>query len=342
MRCYHTSPCGLYESSSCTLPPHVLHCRFGRETPDTMKVFYSDHFVLPLPEGHRFPMVKYSMLRERVAAAGLCGPGEMRVPRPVSDAEILRSHEEGYLRRVVDGTLTEKEMRRIGFPWSERMVERSRRASGGTLGACLAALEDGFAANLAGGTHHAFADRGEGYCVFNDSAIAARTVQAEGLVERVVVLDTDVHQGNGTAAILHGDTSIFTFSIHGAGNFPFHKEESDLDIALPDRADDGEFLAALEYGLERALEGSRAELAIYLAGADPFEGDRLGRLRVSKEGLAERDRIVLGSCRERGIPVAVTMAGGYARDVEDTVDIHLRSIEKAATLLDLKRGVVDG
>ena len=307
-----------------------------------MKVFYSDHFVLPLPEGHRFPMVKYSMLRERVAKAGVCGPGEMRVPRPVSDAEILRSHEECYLRRVVDGTLTEKEMRRIGFPWSERMVERSRRASGGTLGACLAALEEGFAANLAGGTHHAFADRGEGYCVFNDSAIAARAVQAEGLVERVVVVDTDVHQGNGTAMILGGDPSVFTFSIHGARNFPFRKEKSDLDVALPDGADDGEYLDALEGALEKALDRSGAQLAIYLAGADPYEDDRLGRLRVSKEGLAERDRLVLESCRERGIPVAVTMAGGYAREVDDTVDIHFQSIERAATLLDMERDVARG
>jgi len=304
-----------------------------------LKVYYSDHFVLPLPEGHRFPMVKYSMLRERVAASGICAPGELRVPRPVSDAEILRSHERGYLRGVVSGTLTPKEMRRIGFPWSERMVERSRRASGGTLGACLAALEEGFAANLAGGTHHAFADRGEGYCVFNDSAIAVRAVQAAGIVGRVVVVDTDVHQGNGTAAILRGDPSVFTFSIHGAKNFPFHKEHSDLDVALPDGADDAEFLDALERGLERALETSRAELAIYLAGADPFEDDRLGRLSVSKGGLAERDRLVLESCRERGIPVAVTMAGGYARNVEDTVDIHFRSIERASTLLGVERRV---
>src|ERR671921_2553511 len=189
MRCYHTSPCGLSESSSCTLPPHVLHCRFGRETPDTMKVFYSDHFVLPLPEGHRFPMVKYSMLRERVARDRICGPGELLTPRAVTDEEILRAHAPNYLKRVASGKLTEKEVRRIGFPWSERMVERSRRASGGTLGACLAALEEGFAANLDGGTHHAFSDRGEGYCGFNDSAIAARAVQAAGLVERVVVID---------------------------------------------------------------------------------------------------------------------------------------------------------
>src|SRR5215212_5973857 len=167
--------------------------------PDTMKVFYSDHFVLPLPEGHRFPMTKYSMLRERVAQDGICGPGELLTPRAVTDEEILRAHDLLYLRRVVAGDLTDKEVRRIGFPWSKRMVERSRRASDGTVGACLAALEEGFAANLAGGTHHACSDRGEGYCVFNDSAIAARAVQAAGLVERVVVIDTDVHQGNGTA-----------------------------------------------------------------------------------------------------------------------------------------------
>ena len=302
-----------------------------------MKVFYSDRFVLPLPAGHRFPMVKYSMLRERVAAEGICAPDELRVPRPVSDEEILRAHESTYLRRVVDGTLTRREMRRIGFPWSERMVERSRRASGGTLGAGLAALEEGLAANLAGGTHHAFAGQGEGYCVFNDSAIAARAVQAEGLVERIVVVDTDVHQGNGTAAILRGDPTVFTFSIHGAKNFPFRKEESDLDAALPDGADDGEFLEALDKGLEEALDASRAELAIYLAGADPYEDDRLGRLSVSKEGLAERDRLVLETCRERGIPVAVTMAGGYARKVEDTVEIHFRSVERAASLLNHKR-----
>jgi acetoin utilization deacetylase AcuC-like enzyme len=299
-----------------------------------MKVFYSDHFVLPLPEDHRFPMVKYSMLRERVARDGICGPGELSTPRAVTDEEILRAHAPDYLKRVASGTLTEKEVRRIGFPWSEKMVERSRRASGGTLAACLAALDEGFAANLAGGTHHAFSDRGEGYCVLNDSAIAARAVQAAGLAERVVVIDTDVHQGNGTAAILHPDPTVFTFSIHGAKNFPFHKEESDLDTPLPDGAGDTEFLATLERGLEVALDAADASLAIYLAGADPFEGDRLGRLSVTKSGLAERDRIVLQSCRERGIPVAVTMAGGYANEVEDTVDVHFQSIRRAADLLE--------
>jgi acetoin utilization deacetylase AcuC-like enzyme len=278
-------------------------------------------------------MVKYSVLRERVARDRICGPGELLTPRAVTDEEILRAHAPNYLKRVASGKLTEKEVRRIGFPWSERMVERSRRASGGTLGACLAALDEGFAANLAGGTHHAFSDRGEGYCVFNDSAIAVRAIQAAGLVERVVVIDTDVHQGNGTAAILRGDPTVFTFSIHGAKNFPFHKEESDLDAPLPDGAGDTEFLATLERGLEAALDAADAYLAIYLAGADPFEGDRFGRLSVTKSGLAERDRIVLEACRERGIPVAVTMAGGYAKEVGDTVDVHFQSVSRAADLL---------
>jgi acetoin utilization deacetylase AcuC-like enzyme len=298
-----------------------------------VKVFYCDHFVLPLPEGHRFPMAKYSMLRERVAANGICGPGELRTPRAVTDEEILRAHAPDYLESVVSGNLTDKEVRRIGFPWSERMVERSRRASGGTLGACLAALEEGFAANLAGGTHHAFSDRGEGYCVFNDSAIAARAVQAADLAQRVAVIDTDVHQGNGTAQILRTDPSVFTFSIHGAKNFPFHKVESDLDAPLPDGTADTGFLSTLERNLQKALDAADADLAIYLAGADPYEGDRLGRLSVTKRGLAERDRMVLQACRDRGIPVAVTMAGGYARNVEDTVDVHFQSIERAAGML---------
>ncbi|MDP9456015.1 MAG: histone deacetylase [Actinobacteria bacterium] len=299
-----------------------------------MKVFYSDQFVLPLPEGHRFPMKKYSMLRARVDEAGLCGPGEMRVPHAVTDEEVLRAHDAGYLEKVVSGTLDKQEMRRIGFPWSERMVERSRRASGGTLGACRAALEDGIAANLAGGTHHAFADRGEGFCVLNDSAIAARTLQDEGLVGNVLVVDTDVHQGNGTAAILADDPTIFTFSIHGEKNYPFNKGESDLDVGLPDGTGDGVFLEALGTGLEEALDRAGATMAIFLAGADPYEGDKLGRLSVTKKGLAERDRLVLEACRELRLPVAVTMAGGYCPRIEETVDIHFQTVERAAEMAD--------
>jgi acetoin utilization deacetylase AcuC-like enzyme len=313
--------------------------RVGEES---VKVFYSDHFVLPLPEGHRFPMKKYSMLRERVERSGICKNGELRAPRAVTDEEILRTHDPGYLEKVVAGALTDKEMRRIGFPWSQRMVERSRRASGGTLEAARIALSEGIATNLAGGTHHAFADRGEGFCVLNDSAIAARALLAERLVEKVVVLDTDVHQGNGTAVIVRGDARVFTFSIHGAENYPFHKEESDLDAPLPDGADDDAFFLALIERLEWVLDLEDWNLAIFLAGADPFEGDKLGRLRVTKSGLAERDRMVLEGCRERGIPVAVTMAGGYAREVEDTVDIHFQTVKRASDVLRAERGALRG
>jgi acetoin utilization deacetylase AcuC-like enzyme len=313
--------------------------RVGEES---VKVFYSDHFVLPLPEGHRFPMKKYSMLRERVERGGICKNGELRAPHAVTDEEILRAHDPGYLERVVAGTLTDREMRRIGFPWSQRMVERSRRASGGTLDAARIALSEGIATNLAGGTHHAFADHGEGFCVLNDSAIAARALLAEGFVEKVVVLDTDVHQGNGTAAIVRGDARVFTLSIHGAKNYPFHKEESDLDAPLPDGAGDDAFLLALGERLERVLDLEDWNLAIFLAGADPFEGDKLGRLRVTKSGLAERDRMVLEGCRGRGIPVAVTMAGGYAREVEDTVDIHFQTVKRASDVLRAERGALRG
>jgi acetoin utilization deacetylase AcuC-like enzyme len=294
-----------------------------------VKVFYCDQFVLPLPEGHSFPMSKYALLRQRVVESGLVAPEDLCVPHAATDAEILRAHAPDYLRRVQHGELTPEEVRRLGFPWSPELVERSRRSSGATIAACRAALEDGVAVNLAGGTHHAFRDRAEGYCVFNDSTIAARAMQAEGRVRRVVILDCDVHQGNGTAAILRDDATIFTFSIHGARNFPLRKEQSDLDVELPDGTDDAGYLEALEKGIGQALERAEAELSIYLAGADPYHGDRFGRLKVSKEGLAERDRLVFRRCRRAGLPVAVTMAGGYSRRVEDTVAIHFQTVSIA-------------
>jgi acetoin utilization deacetylase AcuC-like enzyme len=297
-----------------------------------MKIFYSDTFVLPLPEGHRFPMRKYARLRERVVASGIVGPEDMNIPHAATDLELCRAHTPEYVRRVQAGELTRDQIRRIGFPWSPQMVERSRRSSGATIAACRAALAEGFAANLAGGTHHAYADHGEGYCVFNDSAVAARAMQAEARARRVVIVDCDVHQGNGTAAILAGDPTIFTFSIHGAKNFPFHKEQSDLDVALEDGAGDEAYLSALDRGLAQALVLSHADLAISLAGADPFHDDKLGRLALTKHGLAERDRMVFEYCRGAGLPVAITMAGGYARNVEDTVDIHFQTVRLAAEL----------
>lgn len=297
-----------------------------------MRIFYTDRYVLPLPEGHRFPMAKYRLLREQVLAEGLNGPDPLAEPPAATDAQILRAHDRSYLERVVNGTLDAAALRRIGFPWSPAMVERSRRSSGATLAACRAALEgDGVSVNLAGGTHHAFRDRGEGYCVFNDAAIAALAMQAEGGARRVVVIDCDVHQGNGTASILRGDPSVFTFSIHGANNFPFEKEASDLDVELPDGAGDEPYLQALEAGVCHALSASQADLAIYLAGADPHEGDRLGRLALTTEGLARRDRLVFGLLRDAEIPVAVAMAGGYGRELRVTVEIHLQTVRIAAS-----------
>lgn len=297
-----------------------------------MKAFYSDHFVLPLPPDHRFPMRVYSLLRERLLTENVLKPENLIVPDPATDEQILRCHDADYLERVKNGTLSHQEIRRIGFPWSPMTVERSRRSSGGTIGTCKYALQEGIAVNLAGGTHHACRDHGEGYCIFNDSAIAARTLQAEGLVRRIVVLDCDVHQGNGTASILADDPTIFTFSIHGAKNFPFRKSKSDLDIELEDGTGDRLYLDILEEGIGRALALSHADIAIYLAGADPFEGDRLGRLKMTKNGLLERDRLVLELCRAQGIPVAVTMAGGYARNPLDIVDIHFETVKLAAEL----------
>lgn len=295
-----------------------------------VKIFYSDHFVIPLPAGHRFPIRKYSLLRERLLESGFVGAEALEVPGRATDDELELVHTHRYVRAVVDGTLDAGEVRRLGLPWSVELVERSRRSVGGTIGAARAATVAGYAANLAGGTHHAFADRGEGFCVFNDVAVAARVLQQEGRVARVVVIDTDVHQGNGTAAIFAHDSSVFTFSLHGGRNFPFHKEASDLDIELPDACGDGLFLDAVRTGCTAALERSGADLAFYIAGADAFEGDTLGRLSVSAAALAVRDSMVYDLCERAGVPVAIVMGGGYARPITDSVEIQYRSVAEAA------------
>jgi acetoin utilization deacetylase AcuC-like enzyme len=294
-----------------------------------MPLYYADHFVLPLPAGHRFPMGKYGRLRDRLLASGEFCREQFIVPPAASDVEITRAHCPRYLTRVASGALTREEQKAIGFPWSERMVERSRRSSGATMAAAREALTRGWSANLAGGTHHAFRDRGEGFCVFNDAAIAARAMQVEAGLQRIAIVDCDVHQGNGTASIFAGDDSVFTFSIHGARNFPFRKETSDLDIELADGTGDAEYLWHLERGLDETLERARPQLVIYLAGADPYEDDRLGRLALTKAGLARRDELVLGTLAARAIPVAIAMAGGYARDIEDSVEIHATTITLA-------------
>ena len=292
-----------------------------------MKAFYADHYVLPLPPGHRFPMAKYALLRQRVAADGLAS---LVAAPAATDTELLRVHRADYLNEIRTGTLPASAMRQIGFPWSREMVERSRRSTGATIAACRAALIDGVAVNLAGGTHHAFPDHGEGFCVFNDAAVAARAVQAEGLASRILIVDCDVHQGNGTAAIFSGDGSVFTLDVYGERNYPFRKERAALAVPLPDGTRDAPYLEALADALPRALHAGSPDLAIYLSGADPFAGDRLGRLSLTKDGLAARDRLVLGVLRGHDIPVAVTMAGGYASDVRDTVDIHFETVRATA------------
>ncbi len=311
-----------------------------------MRAFYTDRFVLPLPEGHRFPMIKYARVRERCLAEGILRPGELEEPPAASWSELALVHDTAYLERVREGTLEPLAQRRIGFPWSPQMVERSRRSVGASLAAGRVALAEaaergwGIAANLAGGTHHAYPGHGEGFCVFNDAAVAIRVLQHEGLVGRAAVLDCDVHQGNGTAAVFATDPSVFTFSIHGARNYPFRKERSTLDVELPDGAGDDPFLAALELYVPHLLGEFRPDFAVYLAGADPWQDDRFGRLRLSKAGLAERDLLVLGACRAAGVPVVVTMAGGYARDTEDTVDIHVATLRIAASLHDAVKRLV--
>ncbi len=294
-----------------------------------MRAFYCDHFVLPLPEGHRFPMAKYARLRERIVADGIIAPAGLHEAQPAAWADLALVHTRRYLDDVAAGTVDAAMQRRIGFPWSPQMVERARRSVGATIQAARAALCDGAAANLAGGTHHAFADRGEGFCVFNDVAVAARVLQRDALARRVAVIDCDVHQGNGTAAIFAGDRTVFTFSMHGVNNFPFRKEASDLDVTLEDGAGDDEYLALLSAHLPAVLDAHEPDLAFYVSGADAYEGDRFGRLHLTIEGLRRRDAYVLAECRARGIPVAVTMAGGYARDVDAIVTIHANTIREA-------------
>ena len=319
-----------------------------------MQAFYADQFVLPLPPGHRFPMSKYRLLREQLE-----GLPDLRMCQALraSDGELALAHTPAYLSAVAGGTLGAAQQREIGFPWSEAMVERARRSVGATIAAARAALATGVATNLAGGTHHASADKGGGYCVFNDAAVAARLMQAEwhrrgppgrpkgddrsaqheGSREnrpllRVAIIDLDVHQGNGSASIFSDDPTVFTLSLHGAKNFPFRKAVSDLDVDLPDGCGDVDYLRALDDALAalwRHHEHAPPGLIFYLAGADPHEGDRLGRLKLTTAGLAERDRRVLAAARARRIPVALAMAGGYGRIIDDTVQVHLGTIRAA-------------
>ncbi len=297
-----------------------------------MQVFFATQFVLHLPPGHRFPMAKYQLLRDRLAAEA----PQVRLMQgePASDGELALAHSPAYIRAIADGTVDPKILREIGFPWSEAMAERARRSVGATISACRAAFREGVAANIAGGTHHALSDRGGGFCVFNDAAVAARLMQAEAARAgrrplRVAVVDLDVHQGNGTAAIFRNDPTVFTLSMHGQKNFPFRKEASDLDIDLPDGCADDDYLEALEGALGELERRFEPQLVIYLAGADPHEGDRLGRLKLTWDGLEARDRRVFDWAFQRRVPLAFAMAGGYGHRIEDTVQCQVNTFRVA-------------
>jgi acetoin utilization deacetylase AcuC-like enzyme len=276
-------------------------------------------------------MAKYSGLRERIVHDGILDRQDLHEAPAAELDELQLVHTVDYVEAVTSGTVAPDMQRRIGFPWSPQMVERSRRSVGATIAAARAAREDGVAANLAGGTHHAFADRGEGFCVFNDVAVGARVLQRDWLARRIAIVDLDVHQGNGTAAIFAADDSVFTFSMHGEKNFPFRKQTSDLDVALPDGTEDDAYLALLRVHLNEVLNRHRPDFVFYLAGADPYEGDRLGRLKLTIEGLRARDAMVFEACARAGLPVAVSMSGGYATDIEAIVTIHANTIQTAVT-----------
>jgi acetoin utilization deacetylase AcuC-like enzyme len=297
-----------------------------------MQVFYADQFVLPLPSGHRFPMGKYRLLRDRLAAEQ---PLIRLMPaQPATDGELALAHSPAYIGAISDGSVDPKVMREIGFPWSTAMAERARRSVGATVSACRTAFREGLAANIAGGTHHAYADKGGGFCVFNDAAVAARLLQAEwsrarSTALRVAIVDLDVHQGNGTAAIFRSDPTVFTLSVHAQKNFPFRKEASDLDVELPDGCRDDAYLAALETALDELDRRFDPGLVIFLAGADPHEGDRLGRLKLTWDGLEARDRRVFDWAWQRRVPLAFAMAGGYGHRIEDTVQVQVNTFRVA-------------
>lgn len=290
----------------------------------------SSRYSFPLPAGHRFPIEKYELLRQRVLAEGTVSPEHLHEPERVSRDDLLLVHTADYVDRFTDGQLSPDEIRKLGFPWSTHLVERSYRATGGTVEASRHAVRHGIAMNLAGGTHHAFPGHGEGFCVFNDVAVAVRALRRDRLVARAAIVDLDVHQGNGTHAIFAGDEAVFTFSMHGGRNYPFHKVPGRLDIELADRTGDGEYLDRLAAALPAVLQMSAPDLVVYLAGADPHEHDRLGRVALTFDGLARRDTMVLDACREVGIPVLIVISGGYGAPIEGTVRVHATTAAIAA------------
>lgn len=297
-----------------------------------MRLAYHKDYFVALPPSHPFPMAKYPLLYERLRRNGLVGDGSLIEPAEADLEELRLVHTDEYLERLAAGSLDAAAVRKLGVPWSAALWRRSRLAARGTLEAARAALDDGLAGNLAGGTHHAFPSHGEGFCVLNDVAIAIRVLQREGRIRSALVVDLDVHQGNGTAAIFEGDADVFTFSMHGERNYPTRKMRSTLDVGLADGVQDDDYLAILERHLAAILAGFTADLVFYLAGVDPAQGDRYGRLRLTDGGLRRRDRRVLETCRQAGLPVVITIAGGYAPSPERTAELHAIVFEEADAL----------
>lgn len=290
-----------------------------------MQVFYSPKYYADIGQGHIFPIRKFELVREKLLAEGTLHPEEIVEPAPAPLEDVLLVHTEDYVSRLRSGDLTAKEIRRLGLPWSESLVRRSFYAVGGTLAAAQASLTEGYSSNLAGGTHHSFPHRGEGFCVLNDVAIAIRSIRARNLIQRAAIVDCDVHQGNGTATIFAGDEDTFTFSMHGTNNYPLFKARSTLDVELPDGTSDAAYMEALANHLLQVFQND-PEIVFYLAGADPYRGDKLGRLALSIDGLRERDAYVMRECYEREMPIVTVMSGGYGKDINDTIEIHCNTI----------------
>jgi Deacetylases, including yeast histone deacetylase and acetoin utilization protein len=298
-----------------------------------MQVFYTPRYYADIGDNHVFPIRKFELVRDKLLAERTLKPEELVEPSPATIEDVLLVHTQDYVSRLCSGNLTSKELRRLGLPWSESLVRRSFYATGGTLAAAQVALAEGYSSNLAGGTHHSFADRGEGFCVLNDVAIAIRAMRSRNLLRRAAIVDCDVHQGNGTATIFAGDEDTFTFSIHGANNYPLFKAQSTLDVELPDGTSDDEYLECLAKHLP-AVFARKPEIVFYLAGADPYAGDKLGRLALSIDGLRERDARVLRECYEREIPVVTVMSGGYGKDINDTIEIHCNTIRTVKAMFE--------
>ena len=303
-----------------------------------MKAFYATDFVLKLPEGHRFPMQKYALLRDAVAST--LPRVTLQAAPAATDGQLAMVHTPAYIECIASGSISAAMQREIGFPWSPQMNLRARHSVGASIAAARVAMTEGVAANIAGGTHHAYADKGGGFCVFNDMAVTARVLQSDWLQQRgprarpmaVAIIDCDVHQGNGTAHVFRNDPTVFTLSLHGDKNFPFRKEPGDLDVALPDGLDDAGYLAALDEALGRLTQRFAPDLVLYLAGADIHEGDRLGRLKVTDEGMRARDTVVFEWAKTKGLPLAFAMAGGYGHEIASTVRVQFQTFEIAQAL----------